>query len=50
VQADYWIRPTLGINALVQYEKWDFPLLAAEPQSNVTASVQITYWPKNRPH
>jgi hypothetical protein len=29
----------------VQYEQWHFPLLAAGRQSDVTASVQFTFWP-----
>ena len=29
VRADYWIRPAVGASAIVQYEQWRFPLLAA---------------------
>jgi hypothetical protein len=47
---DYWIRPTVGASALVQYEQWRFPLLAPGLQKNVTASLQITYWPQTRRH
>jgi Capsule assembly protein Wzi len=50
VRADYWIRPTVGASALVQYEQWRFPLLAPGLQKNVTASLQITYWPQTRRH
>jgi membrane-associated phospholipid phosphatase len=49
-RADYWIRPTIGASALVQYEQWQFPLLASGLQKNVTASLQITYWPATRKH
>jgi hypothetical protein len=42
---DYTITPTLSTTAWVQYERWNFPVLAPAPQSNVTASVQLTYTP-----
>jgi len=50
VRADYWIRPTAGVSAFVQYEQRTFPLLAAGPQKNVTASLQFTYWPQTHKH
>jgi hypothetical protein len=37
VRADFWIRPTLGVSAFVQYEQGRFPLLAAGLQKNMTA-------------
>lgn len=51
VRADYWLSAKLGASALVQYEQWRFPLLAAGLQKSVTASLQITHWPETRkPH
>jgi hypothetical protein len=50
VRVDYWIRPAVGASAIVQYEQWRFPLLAAGLQKNVTASLQITYWPQTQKH
>ncbi|MHB8503137.1 MAG: capsule assembly Wzi family protein [Candidatus Acidiferrales bacterium] len=47
VSVDYWIRPTIGVTAFVQYEQWKFPLLASGLQKNVTSSLQITYWPQS---
>ena len=38
-------RPNLSVSASLQYERWNFPLLAAGPQANVVATVQLTYWP-----
>ena len=29
----------------VQYERWNFPLLASKPQSDVSVQFQFTYWP-----
>jgi len=37
-------------SALVQYEQWRFPLLAPALQKNVTASVQLVYWPQIHNH
>ena len=42
---DYTLSSKLQASALVQYERWNFPVLAPTPQSNVTASVQLTYTP-----
>ncbi|HEY2544797.1 MAG TPA: capsule assembly Wzi family protein [Candidatus Acidoferrum sp.] len=50
VRADYWIKSTVGVSAFVQYEQWRFPLLAPGLQKNVTASLQVTYWPETRRH
>jgi len=50
VRFDYWVRPTWGASALVQYEQWTFPLLATGLQRNVTGSLQITYWPGSHAH
>jgi membrane-associated phospholipid phosphatase len=50
VRADYWIKPAIGATAFVQYEQWTFPLLATGLQKNVTASLQLTYWPQTRKH
>ena len=31
----------------MQYERWNFPLLAATPQSDVSVQFQFTYWPSH---
>jgi membrane-associated phospholipid phosphatase len=46
VQADFLAGPELGLSTRVQYEHWNYPLLAAQAQTNVSASVQLTYWPR----
>jgi hypothetical protein len=43
--ADFFIRSSFSVSTSVQYEEWQIPLLAQGPQSNVTASVQFTFWP-----
>jgi hypothetical protein len=45
VRADIWLNQTMELSGFVQYEKWNIPVLAAAPQSNVTTSVQFTFWP-----
>ena len=46
--ADFFIRSSFSVSTSVQYEEWQIPLLAQGPQSNVTASVQFTFWPQGR--
>lgn len=36
----------LAFSGLLQYEQWSFPALSPVGQSNVTASIQLTYYPK----
>jgi hypothetical protein len=44
--ADLLIRPQLSLAPSLQYEQWYFPLLSPIRHSNLTASIQLTYWPK----
>jgi hypothetical protein len=57
VKPNIWIGPNLSVSGLLQYEKWNFPvlapnaesnfpLLAPYAQTNFTTSVGITYWPR----
>jgi hypothetical protein len=47
VSADFWIGNDVQISPLLQYEHWSFPVVTPLPQSNITASVQITFWPRH---
>lgn len=38
-------RPEVTVSGSVEYEKWNFPILAPEVQSNVTTSLQLTFGP-----
>jgi hypothetical protein len=40
------VRPDLSLSSSWQYERWNFPLLSPTQNSNITASVQVTYWPQ----
>ena len=45
VRTDIMLGHSLAVTGSVQYENWNFPLLAPTAQSNVTASVQLTLFP-----
>jgi len=45
VHGDFMLRKALSITGFVQYEQWNFPVLNPAPQTDVTTSVQLTYWP-----
>jgi hypothetical protein len=30
----------------VQYETWNYPVIALTRQSNVASSIQLNFWPK----
>jgi hypothetical protein len=42
---EFMIRSALSVSGFVQYEQWNFPVLNPAPQTDVTTSVQLTYWP-----
>jgi hypothetical protein len=46
VRADFWVRSSFSLSAAVQYENWNFPVIAPTQQSNITSSIQLTFWPK----
>jgi membrane-associated phospholipid phosphatase len=45
VRADYWVRPSWGVSASVQYERWLFPIIQKDLSTDVAASVQILFQP-----
>jgi membrane-associated phospholipid phosphatase len=46
VRADFWVRSSFSLSAVVQYEAWTFPVISSTKQADVTSSVQLTFWPK----
>lgn len=44
------LGPDFALQAGIQYERWQFPLLANGPVSNVTTSVQLSYTPRWSAH
>ncbi|HUJ94120.1 MAG TPA: capsule assembly Wzi family protein [Terriglobales bacterium] len=47
-QSEMMLTPNAGVSGLVQYEQWRFPTLSPSRQSNVTASIQFTIYPRLR--
>jgi membrane-associated phospholipid phosphatase len=45
LNADIFAGPGFRFSGRVQYERWQIPLLATGPQSNVAASFQFSFWP-----
>ncbi|HLJ86029.1 MAG TPA: capsule assembly Wzi family protein [Candidatus Angelobacter sp.] len=48
LRAEWAFNPAISLLSTVQYERWNFPLLAANRQNNLTASLQLTYSPQWR--
>jgi Capsule assembly protein Wzi/PAP2 superfamily len=45
VRADFWVGTQLKLSGSVQYEKWKFPVLDPSARSNVTTSIEMSFWP-----
>jgi membrane-associated phospholipid phosphatase len=45
-QTEFMLRPDLSISGMLQYEQWNFPVLSLAGKSNITASFQMTFYPK----
>jgi hypothetical protein len=48
VNGKFILSHELAFSGLLQYEQWKFPVLSESGQSNVAASIQLTYCPKQR--
>ncbi|MFZ1930210.1 MAG: capsule assembly Wzi family protein [Candidatus Sulfotelmatobacter sp.] len=46
VRAEFWPRSTFSLSAMLQYETWNFPVIATTRQTNVTSSLELSFWPK----
>ena len=49
-RCDFKLRPEVTFTGLLQYEQWNFPVLRSSTQSDVTASVQLTFHPNLQFH
>jgi len=47
VNTDFLLKSGFRLSGTLQYESWQIPLLAAARQSNVMASLQLSYWPRS---
>ncbi len=45
-RAEFWAGSTFSMAASVQYEMWNYPVIASTRQSNVTSMIQLSFWPK----
>jgi membrane-associated phospholipid phosphatase len=45
VNAEIWLNARTEFSGAVQYEKWNYPLLAPNAKTNITTSVGLTFWP-----
>jgi len=43
--ATHMLSPSLELSGFLQYERWNFPLLAATTQTNVAVSIQLSFLP-----
>ena len=48
LRAETRLKSGLALSGFVQYEHWMFPLLAASRQSNITSSMQLTFYPNRQ--
>jgi hypothetical protein len=46
VSTNWWVRDDVNVTGMLQYEKWNYPLLAPVPQTNWTTSVGINFYPR----
>ena len=44
-RGEYTLGSRFSLSGFLQYEKWWFPVLSSTQQSNVTASLQLTFYP-----
>jgi hypothetical protein len=45
---NFMLSGNVAVSGLLQYEQWNFPVLSPTGQSDFTASLQLTYYPKWR--
>jgi membrane-associated phospholipid phosphatase len=46
VRATFRLGPEMEVNTLLQYERWNFPVLSPLAGPDTVASVELTYYPK----
>jgi hypothetical protein len=42
---EWLFKKGVQLSSTIQYERWNFPLLSPSPVHNVTASLQLMFWP-----
>jgi hypothetical protein len=46
IRSELTLARDLSISGWVQYEQWRFPVLGLQRNSDVTASLQLTFYPR----
>ncbi len=46
INSDFLLKSGIRLTGMLQYEKWQIPLLAPNLRSNLTASFQVGFWPQ----
>jgi hypothetical protein len=49
-ESEFMLGPNLAVSGFFQYEQWKFPVLSPTGQSDITASLQLTFYPHWRAH
>jgi hypothetical protein len=47
VKADFWLGTKVSLSGSVQYEKWQILVLDSSTRSNVAASFEVGFWPRD---
>jgi hypothetical protein len=47
MSANLWLRNDLSVSGSVQYERWLYPIVTPGPQTNLTTSLQMVFWPQS---
>ena len=47
LRAEFWPSSKVSLSAFLQYELWDYPVLASSRQSNVSTSIELGIWPNS---
>jgi len=48
IRVNALLRRVVGLSAAMQYERWNFPLLATSSKSNLASTVELTFWPEGK--
>jgi membrane-associated phospholipid phosphatase len=46
---DWLVKREIQVSPMVQYERFNFPLVSPTPQTNVAVGLQFTFWPVHTP-
>lgn len=46
VRVAWWARGGMSFGNFLQWERWKFPLLASQAQTNWTSAMELAFWPR----